>query len=639
VRDTGSLALTPDFGAPTRAGAFVAWLPTAAPFVFGLLLTGLLAADHGGYWPTAWGWTTLALAWVAVVALVLSDERPGPFDIAWIGGLLAVTGWTAASWLWTSSQTQTALEVERALVYVAVALATVAVVRSEGVEGLIWGVWLGTSLVCLYALATRLFPDRLGVTDAVAGYRLATPVGYWNGLGLVAAIAALLALGLLVHGGPLFARAAAGASLPVLVATLYFTFSRGAWVALAAALLVVVALSPWRLRVITGLFVAAVPSGVALALAYDARPLRRLDVSAAQAVHAGHTLAWRLALVVLAAAIVTSAYGIVAARVRVPDRGRQAYAAVLAALALAGTATVVVHYGGPVSLVSKARGSLAGGSPQSGNDLSKHLLTLSSPARLDQWHVAVQEWKSHRLAGSGAGTYAQYWMAARSDREKVLDVHNLYLETLAELGVVGLCVLVATLLVPLLAAFRGRGRPIVAIAAGGYAAWLAHAAYDWDWELPGVTVVALLCAGAILAAARGEALRIRPRVRWQLLLAVCVVGVLGTIGLIGNRALAQSGHASRNGNLAAAAADAKSAHRWAPWSSQPWEQLAAIRLAQGKRAAALTAYRQAVAKDPQSWELWLALAGSSTGRERARAVAKLSQLSPALASAFAPGSP
>ncbi len=181
--------------------ALAAWLPAAIPFVFGALLTGLVAADHGGYWPTTWGWTTLALAWVAVVALVLGEGRPGGFELAWIAGLAAVTGWTAVTWLWTASQTQTALEVERTLTYLAVVIAAAAVVRRSGVEALVWGVWLGTTLVSLYALLTRLLPNRIGVTDTLAGYRLATPVGYWNGLGLVAAIATLLGVGLFAHGG------------------------------------------------------------------------------------------------------------------------------------------------------------------------------------------------------------------------------------------------------------------------------------------------------------------------------------------------------------------------------------------------------------------------------------------------------
>ena len=54
---------------------------------------------------------------------------------------------------------------------------------------------------------------------------------------------------------------------------------------------------------------------------------------------------------------------------------------------------------------------------------------------------------------------------------------------------------------------RLRRAPLVATATGAYVAWLVHAAYDWDWELPGVTIVAFLCAGCALAAGRTIAVR------------------------------------------------------------------------------------------------------------------------------------
>ncbi len=291
----------------------------------------------------------------------------------------------------------------------------------------------------------------------------------------------------------------------------------------------------------TALLVIAAPSIAALTVAYDEKSLRRLGVPAAQALKASHHLAWRLAAILLVGALVSLAYCLIADRVHVRNTIRYAYASALAAVVLAGVVGVVVHYGGPAALISHARRSLTGGSGIKGNDLSTRLLTLSSPGRLDQWHVAVAEWRDHPVGGTGAGTYAQYWMAARSDRGKVLDVHNLYLETMAELGLVGLCLLGAALLVPLAAAVRVRRHPVAVIAAGAYVAWLVHAAYDWDWELPGVTVPALLCAGAVLVAARGQTPRLGPNLRWLLVAVACAVGLVGTLGLIGNRALAQSG--------------------------------------------------------------------------------------------------
>jgi hypothetical protein len=100
------------------------------------------------------------------------------------------------------------LEVERTLVYALAAIAVVAVTRSASYRSVLWGTWVGSSLACLYGLATRLFPERLGVVDVVAGYRLSSPMGYWNGLGLLAAIAVTLAFGLSMKA-PVLARVGA----------------------------------------------------------------------------------------------------------------------------------------------------------------------------------------------------------------------------------------------------------------------------------------------------------------------------------------------------------------------------------------------------------------------------------------------
>ena len=80
--------------------------------------------------------------------------------------------------------------------------------------------------------------------------------------------------------------------------TLYFTFSRGAWLALVAGIAIVVAVSPRRLAFVTGLGVLAVPSAIAVALSYHARPLRLSNVALARAVGSGHSLAWQLLLVI-----------------------------------------------------------------------------------------------------------------------------------------------------------------------------------------------------------------------------------------------------------------------------------------------------------------------------------------------------
>jgi len=608
-----------------------AWLEEAGPFAVAAAASLLLAVDDGGYLPTTWGWAALAFAWVGGVAIVLREGRVSRLELAWIGGLTALTAWTAASMLWTSSQTQTALQVEQTLVYPLAALAVAAVARSLAYRALLWGAWTGSTLACLYALATRLFPERFGVTDPVAGYRLSDPIGYWNGLGLLTAIALLLAAGLATLGRRPWARGVAAATVPLLVPTLYFTFSRGAWLALTAGLLAALALSTRRLALTSSLLLQALPAAVALWLAYDAKPLREKTASLAAGTHAGHTLAWQLLLVAAAAAALRLAYDALARRVQVPRSVQRGFAVLLLAVVVACAAGVLVHYGGPAGAYDRVRQSVDSGTPD-GSNLGQRLFSLSNNGRLRQWHVALDEWRAHRLLGGGAGTYAEYWAAAGPHQPQLVNVHNLYLETLADLGPIGLAVLLTTLLVPLVAAVRSRRRSLVPIAAAGYIAWLVHVGYDWDWQLPGVTIAAILCAGAVLVAARRQgAVAPRTPARWGLFAVACVAGLAALLGLLGNRALARSASAVSAGNHAAAIAAAHDARRWEPWSSAPLAQLAFVYQLEHHPQAERVAYEQAVTKDPRNWELWLGLVTVSHGAQYRHALARLARLSPAAA--------
>jgi O-antigen ligase len=132
---------------------------------------------------------------------------------------------------------------------------------------------------------------------------------------------------------------------------------------------------------------------------------------------------------------------------------------------------------------------------------------LDIGVRSAYWRAAISDAREHPLAGSGAGSFDDYWTRHRTVEVGVQDAHSLYLETLAELGLVGLALLVCTLVPPLIAVGVARSDPNVAIAAAGYIAFLVHAGLDWDWEMPAATLTGLACAAALLAAARPSSLR------------------------------------------------------------------------------------------------------------------------------------
>ena len=133
------------------------------------------------------------------------------------------------------------------------------------------------------------------------------------------------------------------------------------------------------------------------------------------------------------------------------------------------------------------------------------LLLLTAPHvslgdRPAYWNVALADASEHVVVGSGAGSFDDYWLEHRTIPAYVRDAHSLYLETVAELGIVGLALLLSTLGAPLVAAARARKRKIVATAAGGYSAFLVHAGLDWDWEMPVTTIAGLACGAALLVA-------------------------------------------------------------------------------------------------------------------------------------------
>lgn len=114
------------------------------------------------------------------------------------------------------------------------------------------------------------------------------------------------------------------------------------------------------------------------------------------------------------------------------------------------------------------------------------------------WHVARDTFSAQPLAGTGAGTFASVYAAARNGGPAVRDAHSLYLQTAAELGIVGLGLVALFLALPLVAGLRARA----AAPLGGLLVFVLHAGIDWDWQMPAVTVAGIALAAALVAHVR-----------------------------------------------------------------------------------------------------------------------------------------
>jgi O-Antigen ligase len=601
----------------------------AGAVAFALVFVVPLAAANGGYEPAAWGWGALGAGWLAALGLTVGGaRRPGRLDLLALGALSALVGWILLSLLWTTSVTRTMLEAERALLYVTVVGTLLLLVRPAAYRALLFGVWGGIVLVCLYALGTRLFPERLGSFDPLAGYRLAEPLGYWNALGVLAAMGAVLGVGLALRARPWPLRAAGGGSLVVLLPTLYFAFGRGPWLALGIGVAAALLVDPRRLQLVAGLLVLAPCPAIAVWIASRSEGLVRGDAPLPLATHDGHRLAAILVALAAGAALSAVAVGVVERRVAIPVTARRAFAALIVAALAFGLVGVFVRYGSPQTLARKAYDAFRVPEPAAGTNLNERLFDLSGNGRDLEWRVAWRDARDHPLLGSGAGSYEEAWLRTRTVSAHARDAHNLYLETLAELGPLGLVLLVGALGVPLAAGFAVRKTPWGPIACGAYVVFLAHAFVDWDWELPAVTLTALFCGGALLVAARRRDEVLERPARAGALAAALAASALALVVAVGNSALASSDDAIAAGNWSKAEAQAKRAKAWAPWSSDPWRRLGEAQAASGDLRGARVSLRRAVAKDGGDWSLWYGLASVARGREQAHALAEATRLNP-----------
>ena len=295
-------------------------------------------------------------------------------------------------------------------------------------------------------------------------------------------------------------RALSAASLVLLFPVLYFTFGRGGWIALAAGLAVAIAVDPRRLQLVTTILVIAPWPALALWQAYESPSLTTQFSALADASDEGKRLALTIAVLAVIAALVMTGYAVLADRITVGRRVRYAYGALLV-LVLVGCRRGrcrgprrAVGVRSPCARLDQA--VLA--ERQRRPDTAALQPLLERPPR----HVGVRPGRRARAPGRrlGAGTFERWWLEHRDVPLKVRDAHGLYVETLAELGPIGLAGLLLIVVLPLVAGVRARRSPLVAPALAGFVALAVHAGIDWDWEMPAVMIAGLTCAGVLLLA-------------------------------------------------------------------------------------------------------------------------------------------
>jgi O-Antigen ligase len=612
-------------GWPRQRLDAAAWL--AAVAFLTLLWSGF--AD-GGYFPPAWGWAALVLGWAAVMALIVRRSvRASRASLLFLAALCALLLWSLASLLWSSDTTTGVQDVQRDLVYVMAALFAVASTGPKARSRLTAAVASSLTITALYALLTWLLPDHLGLaSDAHEPGRLYVPIGYWNGDGIDAAMALVLLGGYLTAGGSRVRAAACAAALPAVSAALFLTLSRGAIAAAAVGLAVCVIVAATPIRSGAALATLLPFSAAAVWLAERAGSLTGSGYTAASA-----PSAHRLALEIVGIAAAAGGWGWYLARAverwRLPQirPGRRLIASAVVAVLLVGGGLVATGVAG--SGLQGAHRAFAGGGP--GREAGTgRILSASSNGRDPMWKSAWHDLRRHPIAGAGIGSFGQRWLATRTDGMTASRwAHSLYLETLAETGIVGMILLAAVMATALWGGIRSRRTPMAPAVLGALAAYLVHAASDWDWQLTSITVAAVWL-GSVLVTGDGEAsISLRPRPRLAAAIALGLAGTCAAVfGLAGATELAAADAAARAGHAGPAVDHARSAASLEPWSGLPWMVIGQVRLADGRTTAAVRAYERAVARAPDRWEAWLDLAAASSGARRTHALRRAESLNP-----------
>jgi hypothetical protein len=460
-----------------------------------VLLAGptALAFFTGGYFPEAQAWAGAAVWLLAAVALVLAP-RPLPAGRAfWLaaGGLALLAAWSLLSITWSPIRGNAYHSAQLVMVYAGALVAATLLLGAPGIRRVVEpALAAGVLIVIGYGLAGRLLPGALHYARSLSALgRLEQPLTYWNAMGELAALGFVVAAG--VAGDrtrPAWLRVGAAAAVPPLGMGLYVSFSRGALFAGAAGLIALIVMVRRREQ-LWALVRAICFAALAAVAAAPFKSVTALTGSASTQERQGAIVLGLLALITVAAAL---AQYLLARRetggqLRLPRRSPLIATAVI----VAGLGLAIVVGAHETSGTTTPR--LSGGATR--------LASLRSD-RYDYWSVALRAFGTEPLHGVGAAGWQVYWLRWRTIPEGARDAHSLELQTLAELGLVGfalLLVFIGGVALGAVRALRSATPPAVAVAA--LVAYLIHSPLDWDWQMPAVTLVAILLAGKVLAVA------------------------------------------------------------------------------------------------------------------------------------------
>jgi hypothetical protein len=465
----------------------------------------------------------------ALAALTVSTRR-------WWGGITiglfaVLAGVTALSITWSIQPSDAWLEANRTFSYLLVFAGGTILARTVGAwwSALLGAICAATTAICIWAILTKVFPGALAADEVYA--RLREPFGYWNAVGLTAALGVPPTLWLGARrSGHAAVNALSYPIMGILLLTVLLAYSRGSLLAVGIGCAFWFAVVPLRLRGVTVLAGGAVGALAVTGWVFAQDTLTKDNVPIGERATSGHELGVVIVVMALVLLVVGLAAGFASAR-RAPSEParKRAGAAILVALALVPVILVVA-----LAMSSKGLGGTISSGWKSLTDPNDKTTVLNDPSRLTSvgsvraryWDESIKIFRAHPFKGVGAGGYATARLRYRTDNLAVRHAHGYAVQTAADLGFVGLLVSLLLLVAWIAAtgrtlgwrlplpAFARRGPPAEAGARGldprvGFGpehvamATLAtvvlvfgvHSFVDWTWFVPGTAVIALVAAG------------------------------------------------------------------------------------------------------------------------------------------------
>lgn len=612
----------PGDGASRRSSR--ARLDQTAALLAPVALIGALALAGGGFDVSSRHIAGLAV-WLIVLALLVfgagsavKPERP----LYWAGGLIVCLSLLCAiSSLWSGSVELSVIEAGRVAVYLGFFVAAFLIAQTdERRQRFAEGLTIAAALVALLGLGGRLLPHLLDVSQSVgSGPRLSYPLGYWNANGAVFGIGVALLLWSSRRAASSALRWLSVAVIPASLLALYFTYSRGGLLSLVVACGCLLVLSKDRLWLLATLAVGALGALPAV-LAVQSRHSLADNLGGQAAIDQGVTV-----LLILLAGTALSLLLFAGLRWEERREGRLSGRAVaisrnpkvLRGIALAaalGVIAVVAAVGG------RAWHQFSSPDIQFPSNPQAHFGDLSGAGRHEFYKVAIEAFGEKPILGHGAGTYQFSWNQLRSIELPVHDAHSFYLESFAELGIVGgllVIALVLTLLWCAFAAWRAAPEPQRDRYAALLAVMLAFAvgaAFDWFWEIPALGAFFFLAGGVAVAARCGQ-LAADPRRRessqadgrrFGLTVAAVVLAWVSAVVLVGpllgEREIDSSQAAAAREDFGTAVDHAETARSIEPWAASPYIQLGLLAERQGNYPAAVVHFGHAIEREDRNWQ-------------------------------------